>query len=385
MRDEQTPPRFVQVAVSRDTNAQAAVREALAGIDLPETCFLLAFVPDGLSLEAVANALEAGAGGVPVFGCTTAGTITTEGYETEALLLLAFPRAHFRCASMLIAPLKPMSMKSIASELRTHAARFRRTAGWNRLALIFADGLSKQEDLLVATLEAALGEVPVFGGSAGDNLAFRETFVLHEGRFHTNAALLLLLETDLAFQGLGFDHFLPTEEQMVVTEALPDERLVLEINGAPAALEYARIVGCPVEQLSPEVFAENPMLVRQNMNYHVRAVHDAPGAHALSFLGAIDDGLILTLGRGKEILETLEAELDVKGPREAAPDFVLGFDCVLRKLEIEQKQLTSQVSEIFRRRRVLGFNTYGEQHCGVHVNQTFVGVAFFEPGRHAFA
>ena len=286
---------------------------------------------------------------------------------------------------MLIAPLKPMSMKGIARQVRSHAAQFQRTAGWNRLALILADGLSKQEDLLVATLEAALGEVPVFGGSAGDNLAFRETFVLHDGQFHTNAALLLLLETDLEFRGLGFDHFLPTERQMVVTNAIPDERLVLEINGAPAALEYARIVGCPVEQLSPQVFAENPMLVRQNMNYHVRAVHDAPGAHALSFLGAIDDGLILTLGRGKEIIETLEAELDVRDGRDGQPDFVLGFDCVLRKLEIEQKQLTGEVSEIFRRRRVVGFNTYGEQHCGVHVNQTFVGVAFFDPAQREFA
>lgn len=382
---EGAAPRYVGIAVSRETSAQAAVEEALRAVDLDDTCFLLALVPDGLSLDAVAAALDAGAGGVPVFGCTTAGTITTEGYETEALLLLAFPRAHFRCASMLIAPLKPMSMKGIARQVRSHAAQFQRTAGWNRLALILADGLSKQEDLLVATLEAALGEVPVFGGSAGDNLAFRETFVLHDGQFHTNAALLLLLETDLEFRGLGFDHFLPTERQMVVTNAIPDERLVLEINGAPAALEYARIVGCPVEQLSPQVFAENPMLVRQNMNYHVRAVHDAPGAHALSFLGAIDDGLILTLGRGKEIIETLEAELDVRDGRDGQPDFVLGFDCVLRKLEIEQKQLTGEVSEIFRRRRVVGFNTYGEQHCGVHVNQTFVGVAFFEPPRREFA
>ncbi|GGA11035.1 hypothetical protein GCM10011326_23670 [Salipiger profundus] len=382
---EGAAPRYVGIAVSRETSAQAAVEEALRAVDLDDTCFLLALVPDGLSLDEVAAALDAGAGGVPVFGCTTAGTITTEGYETEALLLLAFPRAHFRCASMLIAPLKPMSMKGIARQVRSHAAQFQRTAGWNRLALILADGLSKQEDLLVATLEAALGEVPVFGGSAGDNLAFRETFVLHDGQFHTNAALLLLLETDLEFRGLGFDHFLPTERQMVVTNAIPDERLVLEINGAPAALEYARIVGCPVEQLSPQVFAENPMLVRQNMNYHVRAVHDAPGAHALSFLGAIDDGLILTLGRGKEIIETLEAELDVRDGRDGQPDFVLGFDCVLRKLEIEQKQLTGEVSEIFRRRRVVGFNTYGEQHCGVHVNQTFVGVAFFEPPRREFA
>jgi len=385
MIQDRTRPRFVQIAVSRAAGAAAAVDEALAGIDLAEACFLLAFVPEGLNLGRVAEALESGAGGVPVFGCTTAGTITTEGYETEALLILAVPREHFRCASMLIEPLKPMTMKSIAADVRAHAARFRRTAGWNRLALIFADGLSKQEDLLVATLEAALGEVPVFGGSAGDNLAFRETFVLHEGGYHTNAALLLLIETDLGFQGLGFDHFLPTGCQVVVTEALPDEWLVLEINGAPAALEYARIVGCPVEDLSPQVFAENPMLVRQNMNYHVRAIHDAPGAHALSFLGAIDDGLILTLGRGKEIIETLRSELDVRGPHDEAPDFVLGFDCVLRKLEIEQKQLSGPVSEIFRDRRVVGFNTYGEQHCGVHVNQTFVGVAFFDPAQREFA
>ena len=29
--------------------------------------------------------------------------------------------------------------------------------------------------------------------------------------------------------------------------------------------------------------------------------------------------------------------------------------------------------------RVAGFNTYGEQHGGLHVNQTFVGLAFLEP------
>ncbi|MBU2961062.1 FIST C-terminal domain-containing protein [Citreicella sp. C3M06] len=376
-------PRYVTVAVSREAATEDAVAEALRGIELSETCFLLAFVPGRLDLPRLARALETGAGGLPVFGCTTAGTITPDGYETEALLILAFPREHFRCASLLISPLKPLQMKPIASAVRGHAQAFRRTPGWNRLALIFADGLAKQEDMLVATLEAALGEVPVFGGSAGDELAFRETFVLQDGQLHSNAALLLLLETDLEFAGLGFDHFLPTDTQVVVTHALPEDRLVLELNGAPAALEYARITGVDPDALGPRVFAENPMLVRQNMNYHVRAIHDAPGAHALSFLGAIDDGLILTLGRGKEILETLDSGLGVTDARGNVPDFVLGFDCVLRKLEIQKKGLAAQVSEILSRHRVLGFNTYGEQHCGVHVNQTFVGVAFFEPGRRA--
>ncbi|HBM61148.1 MAG TPA: FIST signal transduction protein [Citreicella sp.] len=376
-------PAFVGVAVSAATDPQAAVAEAVRQLDLADTCFVLAFVPERLPLGPLAEALETHLTGVPVFGCTTAGQITPDGYDTTALLLIAFPRRHFRCASQFITPLNPISIKQIAADTRRLSAQFRHTAGWERLALVFADGLSKQEDLLASTLESSLGDVPFFGGSAGNGLDFRETFVLHHGQFHSNAALLLLLETDLGFAGLGFDHFLPTPTQMVVTDAIPEERLVLEINGAPAALEYARLVGCSVDQLCPRVFAENPVLVRHNTTYHVRAIHSASATQALSFLSAIDVGLLLTLGRGKEILRTLETGLDVTSPEGRAPDFILGFDCVLRKLEIEQKDLGPQVSAILRDRRVLGFNTYGEQHCGVHVNQTFVGVAFFEPARRS--
>ena len=221
--------------------------------------------------------------------------------------------------------------------------------------------------------------LPSFGGSAGDALRFEQSFVLHDGQAHSNAAVLVLLETDLEFQGVGFDHFLPVGQQIVITDADPDERLVYEINGAPAAQEYARLVGCPVERLSPEVFAEHPMLLRHNRNYYVRAVREVSDNLAMSFLAAIDDGLILTLGRGREIIETLEAGLDLTNSSGHAPDFILGFDCVLRKLEIEQKQLHQKVSDILKDCRVYGFNTYGEQQSGVHMNQTFVGVAFFEP------
>lgn len=374
-------PTSVGVAVSYARDADTAVRDVIAQLDLREICFAMVLLPDGLDLESLAAALDQHFGGVPVFGCTTAGQITPKGYETDALQVIAFPKKHFRCASMLISPLKPMSMKQIAADTRRHAAQFQRTADWNRLALIFADGLSKQEDMLVTALETGLDDMPVFGGSAGNGLNFRETCVLHNGAFHTNAALLILLETDLEFTGLGFDHFTPTDKQMVVTSAIPEERLVLEINGSPAAIEYARLVGVDVDSLSPQVFAENPVLVRNHHNYHVRAIQEAPDGHALSFLSAIDDGLLLTLGRGKEILRTLETGLDVRSDAGNRPDFILGFDCVLRKLEIEQKQLTGPVSEILRNFRVLGFNTYGEQHCGVHVNQTFVGVAFFESRR----
>lgn len=112
----------------------------------------------------------------------------------------------------------------------------------------------------------------------------------------------------------------------------------------------------------------------------MRAIREVTEDGALSFLAAIDDGLIMTPGRGKEIIETLKAGLDVQDAAGRRPDFILGFDCVLRRLEIEQKKLSDEVSRILQERRVLGFNTYGEQQSGVHMNQTFVGIAFFEPG-----
>ena len=41
------------------------------------------------------------------------------------------------------------------------------------------------------------------------------------------------------------------------------------------------------------------------------------------------------------------------------------------------------MSDLYRRHRVVGFNTYGEQHSGMHVNQTFVGLAFMDPDHAA--
>ncbi|MEM9127940.1 MAG: FIST N-terminal domain-containing protein, partial [Pseudomonadota bacterium] len=277
--------------------------------------------------------------------------------------------------------LHPYSATSVAERARGDNGAFLHTAGWNRLGLIFADGVSKQEDLLISTLETILEGVPIFGGSAGDGLQFEQTFVLCNGKAHKNAAVLLLIETDLAFEGLGFDHFQPVGNPLVITAADPDARVVYEINGSPAAVEYARLVGCDVDQLSPEVFAANPLLLEHHQRHYARAISDAAPDHALSFLAAIDDGLVLKLGRGTEVIDTLRNGLDFSDAHDGRPDFVLGFDCVLRLLEFQQKKLSAVVSETLAAARVFGFNTYGEQHVGLHMNHTFVGVAFYPPGR----
>ena len=43
------------------------------------------------------------------------------------------------------------------------------------------------------------------------------------------------------------EHFVSSDKKLVVTQADPERRIVTEINGAPAAREYARVVGLDME------------------------------------------------------------------------------------------------------------------------------------------
>ena len=57
-------------------------------------------------------------------------------------------------------------------------------------------------------------------------------------------------------------------------------------------------------------------------------------------------------------------------------DLVLGFDCVLRRLDAENRQIRRQMEDLYRSYRAVGFHTYGEQLNSMHLNQTLTGVAF---------
>jgi hypothetical protein len=60
------------------------------------------------------------------------------------------------------------------------------------------------------------------------------------------------------------------------------------------------------------------------------------------------------------------------------PMLVIAFDCVLRSLEAESRQIRNLASKILAENNVIGFSTYGEQLAAMHVNHTFTGVFISE-------
>jgi hypothetical protein len=338
------------------------------------------FISPAGDLEGIARAAEDAFPDTAVVGCTTAGEISSEGYTENEIVAVGFRASCFEVRTALIAGLRTLDATQVAEQaVRLHAELAQARPDWpSDFAFLMIDGLSLREDQLVAALRFGLGGVPLFGGSAGDGLAFGRTMVLARGQLHQDAAVLTLLRSRCPIRVFALDHLIPRDIKMVVTEADPERRLVRQINGAPASREYARLVGKDPDQLSPFTFAANPVVVRLGGQHYVSAIQKVEANGDLRFFSAIDEGPVLTLADATGIAEHLETALaDIA--RERAPVAIIGCDCILRRLEAEQLQGLRDMSRILSQNRVVGFSTYGEQFNSVHVSQTLTGVAIYPP------
>jgi hypothetical protein len=315
-----------------------------------------------------------------VIGCSTAGEICHDGYAEQRILALGLPKTHFSCRVQMVSDVDNADYGKVSTlMLRNKADLEKQHPDWeNEFNFLLIDGLSQCEDKFVSALSMALGSVPLFGGSSADGVEFTKTKILHQGTWQENAAVLMQVRTRCGISVFKTDHLIPTEKRMVVTKANPEERTVSEINAAPAAKEYARLLGKDPKQLSTFTFAAHPVVVKVGGTHHVRAIQRISENGDLIFFSAIDEGLVLTLADPMDMSDHLEKEM-AKLSQERAPDIVLACDCILRRLEAQEKQKSRALSQIMSDNRVFGFSTYGEQYNSMHVNQTLTGVAIYPP------
>ncbi|MDO8882715.1 FIST N-terminal domain-containing protein [Pseudotabrizicola sp.] len=315
-----------------------------------------------------------------VIGCTTAGEIAQSGYAEGEIVAVGFPAAHFSTECLLVPDLTRIASQDLIGRLiRARTGLQQDRPGWDHeFAFMMVDGLSTLEDDLAAAVAPGLGPVPLFGGSAGDGVRFEQTHVIWQGQALGNAAILMLVRSDCRVKVFNLDHLLPTDRRMVVTQADPARRTVRQINAEPAAQEYARLLGKDPAQLTTFTFAAHPLVVRVGGRHHVRAIQRMDANGDLVFFSAIDEGLVLTLAEPQDMVAHLDRELQrLSDP--VSPAAILACDCILRRMEAQEKQMSAPISALLRAHRVVGFSTYGEQWNSMHVNQTMTGVAIYPP------
>ncbi|KTC41039.1 GfdT protein [Pseudomonas sp. ABAC61] len=343
---QQAQSEGVVSAMSQAGDPQQVAQDLARQLLHPHLGFVLFFCSAEYPLQALGQALQQGFGGIRLVGCTSAGEITPQGYGRNCVTAIGFDHRHFSIAAELIDQMEHFSLIDAQQMVERLVGGCRSNTlapiKGNTFALTLLDGLSSREEMVLAALSAALGDIPHFGGSAGDDNYLTHTHVYFGGEFHSGAAVVVLVNTWLDFEVFTTHHILPREEKLVVTGVDSTLRRVYELN---------------------------------NQHYYVRAVQQVHPDLSLSFYCAVENGIVLTAMTPGPLLPNLQTLFDGLQQRLGSLLLTIGCDCFLRRLELEDHGSLDQIGAFLREQRVMGFNTYGEQFNGMHINQTFTGVA----------
>jgi hypothetical protein len=236
------------------------------------------------------------------------------------------------------------------------------------VGMIMANGLTNKEEDLIKRLND-LTEVSFVGGSAGDDLSWRETYVFFKGKSYTKSAVLVLLEPTVGFKVLKTQSFAPIGKVAKVTSVDRELRCIKTIDNIPAGLFYAQQLGVPPEKIS-EYFTDYSIGI---MIYNEAYVHDvqsvdkdynlymyssAPKDAEMQILKAADLAEDMSRFRNR-VLMTL--------PSISA---IIHFCCVNRFTKL-QKEGIQDFSQALEGLPCIGFATYGEFFISF-INQTSV-------------
>jgi hypothetical protein len=370
----------IRVAASGRSSTRDAVDELKGRLGSTDFQYIVAFFSMEHDAEVLSAAVAAEFPGVPFSGCSTAGEITPLGMMQGGVLLLAFPHDGFRIHADVINNIDQFGVERATETARRLTSQVSSTSARplkdSVFALMLVDGLSNAEEAIVAAIHWAIGDIQLIGGSAGDDLVFQRTSLIHNGLILQRSAILLMIESDFPFRVFKTQNFEPTPIKLVVTAADSENRIVYELNAEPAALEYASAIGLMPEDLGPFSFASYPLVVKVGRDYYCRSIRNMNPDHSLSFFCAIDEGLVFTVARPQDILHSTEDMLEHLNSMLGGIDLVIGFDCILRRLDAETRQVRHQLDQLYRKYSVAGFHTYGEQYNAMHLNQTLTGIAF---------
>jgi hypothetical protein len=366
-------------AVSDSLDADIAAAELAEQLSGAAIECLIFFCSPQYDLHSLGKALAREFDGMKLLGCTTAEEISRRGVNANAISAVAMEGLDFAAEVLLLDDLAFTDEASVTelidAGLRNLEQRAIAPLADNTFAFSLLDGLSIREEIMLPVMHGALGGIPLFGGSAGDAMEFSGTYIYHDGAFHENAAVLAIINTRCPFHLISSHHFAATAEKLVVTKADPERRVVLELNAEPAAPEYCRVMGLSLDDLSPPMFASHPLGVQLGEHLFTRSIRQLNDDLSLTFFCAIDNGIILTKLEDTGMLEHFTSEMSTASERIGDVQLVIGCDCIHRFHEADVKEQLDALSLLYRRFNVVGFNTYGEQRNGLHVNHSFTGIA----------
>jgi hypothetical protein len=252
--------------------------------------------------------------------------------------------------------------------------------------MLLSDGMAgHQQHLLNGVYEVAGAAVPVVGGAAGDDFAFRETYIFEGDRILRDAAAAVWIASDKPLSVVAKHGYSAASLPMMVTEV--DGLCVRRIAGRPALEVYREVLGDDGSALRPSAYIglaqEHPFgLIQPDGSHLIRVVRmsdndsdlmtftELPPFAAINVMAGRPDDLLGAAG--PVIVEALDG-------REAS--VLLVFSCAARREVLGDR--VSEEAALFQAAAgsipTFGFYTYGEfarnRSIAGHHNATVAALA----------
>lgn len=364
----------IKSGYSISSNIEEAVKEIKDQIGSDNIKMVIFFTSTNIDVNLLALEFKKNFSTCVSFGCTTYEQIINDKKLKNAIVAMSFD-------DQIIEDVKVEVLTNINTEESVDKA-FRGFENYyktpintlnfqNYFGITLIDGLSMAEERII---DRIIDSTNVFfvGGSASDNLEFRQTQVFCNGKAYPNASILALIKPKAIFELIKTQSFKILNEKLIPTKVDKETRTVYEFNHIPAVKAYSQALNIEPYQLS-DYFMRNPLGLIINNQPFVKSPRKVKG-NAVIFHCEVSEGVELSLlesdniiGETQRVLDETDYQNTVKG--------ILDFDCVLRSLELKNKGLTKEYSKIFANIPTIGFSTYGEQYLS-HINQTATMILF---------
>jgi hypothetical protein len=319
-----------------------------------------------------------------VIGCSTAGEFTDQVMGTGGISAVALPYGILTGAVAALGDLSADAAAGTWSAVQALEASLeiplRELDSSFHLGFALIDGVNGAEEMVNEVLGNAAPVLDIVGGSAGDDLAFRSTWVSVGEHVSYRGVALMVCQAGVGFQVVKTCSFLPTGRVLRITDADPATRTVRAIDGRPAVVAFAEAVGVPVDRLDGTLLIGHPLGQLIDGQAWIRSPQAVLPDGSITFYAQILPGLELHLMRVTNLVaDTRAAVASARAALGGPASGGVMFNCILRRLEIDARDDGPAFLQAFQGLPLAGFHTYGESWLG-HVNQSLAGIVFGTPG-----
>ncbi|MBC2460238.1 FIST signal transduction protein [Clostridium beijerinckii] len=295
--------------------------------------------------------------------CSTSGEYGRNGYEDGIISGFQYELCDGEVVEIIYPPIKSINnLKRAYEKIRNNE---------NAFALLLCDGLAGMEESIIGTLYFADDNFKVIGGSAGDNLKFKETFIFI-GEKRVNSAVIFFnikRRTSIIKENI----YTPMGQRLLVTEADPISRTIKTFNKVPASTEYARVLNIKESDL-PNYFINNPLGKIYENEIFISSPMKVNADKSITFYSQVMSSTFVEVLKPVDPISQIKDTVRKVGFK---PSFILSIHCILRSLKFQQDNIWKAIDKEILSfcPSTTGFVSYGEQFYKKHVNQTMVILA----------